>query len=155
MRKRRAEKRYIKPDPQYNDLLVAKFVNYIMMDGKKSTSRNVVYESFDLIEKRTKKAAIEIFKKAISNVQPMVEVRSRRVGGATYQVPMEVRAERKTAISIRNMIGFARKRSGKSMADKLAAEIIAGYNEEGGAYKKKEETHRMAEANKAFSHFRF
>ena len=155
MRKRRAEKRYIKPDPQYNDLLVAKFVNYIMMDGKKSTSRNVVYESFELVEKRTKKAAIEIFKKAISNVQPMVEVRSRRVGGATYQVPMEVRAERRVSLALRWIKKYARDRKDKTMAERLSAEIIAASNGEGSAVKKKDEVHRMAEANKAFAHFKW
>jgi len=124
MRKRRAEKRYIKPDPQFNDILVAKFVNYIMMDGKKSTSRSVVYESFDLIEKKTKKPALEVFKKAISNVQPMVEVRSRRVGGATYQVPMEVRPERRTALAFRWIKTYARDRKDKSMALKVASECV-------------------------------
>jgi small subunit ribosomal protein S7 len=155
MRKRRAEKRYIKPDPQFNDLLVAKFVNYIMLDGKKSTSRNVVYESFELIEKRTKKAPIEVFKKAISNVQPLVEVRSRRVGGATYQVPMEVRAERRTALALRWIKRYARERKDKTMAERLSAELIAASNGEGSAVKKKDEVHRMAEANKAFAHFKW
>ena len=155
MRKRRAEKRYIKPDPQYNDLLVAKFVNYVMMDGKKSTSRNVVYESFDLIEKRTKKTALEIFKKAISNVQPMVEVRSRRVGGATYQVPMEVRPERRISLALRWIKKYARDRKDKTMAERLSAELIAASNGEGSAVKKKDEVHRMAEANKAFAHFKW
>ena len=155
MRKRRAEKRYIKPDPRFNDLLVAKFVNYIMMDGKKSTSRSVVYESFDLIEKKTKKPAIEIFKKAVSNVQPMVEVRSRRVGGATYQVPMEVRPERRMALALRWIKKYATDRKDKTMAEKLSAELISASNGEGSAIKKKDEVHRMAEANKAFAHFKW
>lgn len=155
MRKRRAEKRYIKPDPRFNDILVAKFVNYIMMDGKKSTSRSVVYESFDLIEKKTKKPAIEVFKKAVSNVQPMVEVRSRRVGGATYQVPMEVRPERRIALALRWIKKYATDRKDKTMAEKLSAELISASNGEGSAIKKKDEVHRMAEANKAFAHFKW
>jgi len=155
MRKRRAEKRYIKPDPRFNDILVAKFVNYIMMDGKKSTSRSVVYESFDLIEKKTKKPAIEIFKKAVSNVQPMVEVRSRRVGGATYQVPMEVRPERRMSLALRWIKKYATDRKDKTMAEKLSAELISAANGEGAAIKKKDEVHRMAEANKAFAHFKW
>ncbi len=155
MRKRRAEKRYIKPDPKFNDLLIAKFVNYVMLDGKKSTSRNVVYESFELIEKRTKKPAVEVFKKAVSNVQPMVEVRSRRVGGATYQVPMEVRPERRTSLALRWIKRYARDRKDKTMAERLSAELIAASNGEGPAVKKKDEVHRMAEANKAFAHFKW
>ena len=155
MRKRRAEKRYIKPDPRFNDILVAKFVNYIMMDGKKSTSRSVVYESFDLIEKKTKKPAIEVFKKAVSNVQPMVEVRSRRVGGATYQVPMEVRPERRMALALRWIKKYATDGKDKTMAEKLSAELISASNGEGSAIKKKDEVHRMAEANKAFAHFKW
>lgn len=155
MRKRRAEKRFIKPDPKFNDLLIAKFVNYIMLDGKKSTSRSVVYESFEMIEKKTKKPAIEIFKKAVSNVQPMVEVRSRRVGGATYQVPMEVRPERRTALALRWIKRYARERKDKTMAERLSAELIAASNGEGPSVKKKDEVHRMAEANKAFAHFKW
>ena len=155
MRKRRAEKRYIKPDPKFNDVLVAKFINYLMWDGKKSTSRKMVYESFDIIEKKTKKPAIEVFKKAVNNVQPLVEVRSRRVGGATYQVPMEVRAERRFALALRWLRNYARDRKDKSMASKLAAELIAASNGEGPSVKKKDDTHRMAEANKAFAHFKW
>jgi small subunit ribosomal protein S7 len=155
MRKRRAEKRYIKPDPKFNDVLVAKFVNYIMLDGKKSTARNVVYESFELIEKRTKKPALEIFKKAVSNVQPLVEVRSRRVGGATYQVPMEVRPERRIALALRWLKRYSKDRKDKTMAEKLAAELISASNGEGASVKKKDDTHRMAEANKAFAHFKW
>ena len=129
-----------------------------MLDGKKSIAYDIFYEAMDLVESRTKeegKTPLEIFKQALDNITPQVEVKSRRVGGATFQVPMEVRPERKTSISMKNMIMFARKRSGKSMAEKLAAETVAAYNNEGGAYKKKEDTHRMAEANKAFAHFRF
>ncbi len=155
MRKRRAEKRFIKPDPKYNDVLVAKFINYIMWDGKKSVTRKVVYDSFDLIEKKTKQNPLDVMKKAISNVQPLVEVRSRRVGGATYQVPMEVRPERRIALAFRWIRTYSRDRKDKSMAAKLAAELIAASNGEGSSVKKKEDTHRMAEANKAFAHFRW
>ena len=155
MRKRRAEKRYIKPDPTYNDLMVAKFVNYMMLDGKKSTSRDIVYQSFDLIEKKTKKPAFEVFKKAVDNVQPLVEVRSRRVGGATYQVPMEVRPERRISLALRWIRNYSRDRKEKTMAAKLSAELIAAANGEGASVKKKDEVHRMAEANKAFSHFKW
>ncbi len=155
MRKRRAEKRYIKPDPKFNDVLVAKFINYIMWDGKKNIARKIVYESFDIIEKKTKKPALEIFNKAIQNVQPLVEVRSRRVGGATYQVPMEVRPERRIALAFRWIKNYSRDRKDKSMAQKLAAELMAAANGEGPSVKKKDDTHRMAEANKAFAHFRW
>ena len=129
-----------------------------MLDGKKSISYDIFYEAMDLVEAKTKeegKTPLEIFKQGLDNITPQVEVKSRRVGGATFQVPMEVRNERKLSIAMKNMILFARKRSGKSMAEKLAGETIAAYNNEGGAYKKKEDTHRMAEANKAFAHFRF
>jgi len=155
MRKKRAEKRYIKPDPRYNDLLVAKLVNYLMWDGKKSTSRELVYESFEMIEKKTKKPAIEVFKKAVSNVQPLVEVRSRRVGGATYQVPTEVRPERRIALALRWIRNYSRDRKEKTMAAKLSAELIAAANGEGSSVKKKDDVHRMAEANKAFAHFKW
>ena len=155
MRKRRAEKRYIKPDPKFNDILVAKFINYVMWDGKKNTAREIVYDSFDIIEKKTKKPAMEIFQKAVQNVQPLVEVRSRRVGGATYQVPMEVRPERRIALAFRWIKNYSRDRKDKSMAQKLAAELMAAANGEGSSVKKKEDTHRMAEANKAFAHFRW
>ncbi len=155
MRKRRAEKRYIKPDPKYNDVLVAKFINYIMWDGKKSVARKALYDAFDIIEKRTKKPALEVFNKAVQNVQPLVEVRSRRVGGATYQVPMEVRAERRIALALRWLRNYARERKDKSMALRLAAEITAAANGEGPSVKKKDDVHRMAEANKAFAHFKW
>jgi len=146
------------PDPKFNDILVTRFVNDLMVDGKKSVAYSIFYDTMALVEKRMKDSEVpplDVWKKALENITPAVEVKSRRVGGATFQVPMEIRAERKTAISIKNMILFARKRSGKSMADKLSAEIVAAYNEEGGAFKKKEDTHRMAEANRAFAHFRF
>lgn len=155
MRKKRAEKRYLKPDPKYNDILVSKFINYIMWNGKKSIARRVLYDSFDMIEQRTKKSALEVFKKAVQNVQPLVEVRSRRVGGATYQVPMEVRSERRIALAFRWIRTYSRERKDKSMALKIAAEIIAAANGEGSSVKKKDDTHRMAEANKAFAHFKW
>jgi len=158
MRKSKPKKRLILPDPKFNDILVTRFVNDLMVDGKKSLAYAIFYDTLEQVEKRmkdTELTPLEIWKKALENITPAVEVKSRRVGGATFQVPMEVRNERKTAISIKNMILFARKRSGKSMADKLSAEIVAAYNEEGGAFKKKEDTHRMAEANRAFAHFRF
>ncbi|MEN8191218.1 MAG: 30S ribosomal protein S7 [Bacteroidota bacterium] len=155
MRKRRAEKRHIKPDPKFNELLVAKFVNYMMWDGKKSTSRKMVYESFELIEKKTKKPAIEVFKKAVDNVQPLIEVRSRRVGGATYQVPMEVRPARRIALALRWIRNYSRERKEQTMAAKLSAELIAAANGEGASVKKKDDIHRMAEANKAFAHFKW
>lgn len=158
MRKAKPKKRILLPDPKFNDTLVTRFVNDLMKDGKKSLAYSVFYDTLELVEKRVKDtelSPLEVWKKALENVTPAVEVKSRRVGGATFQVPMEIRPERKTAISMKNLILFARKRSGKSMADKLSAEIIAAYNSEGGAFKKKEDTHRMAEANRAFAHFRF
>ncbi|MAT57973.1 MAG: 30S ribosomal protein S7 [Ignavibacteriaceae bacterium] len=155
MRKRRAEKRFVKPDPKYNEVIVTKFVNYMMLDGKKSTSRTLIYDALDLVEKKTKKPAMEVFKKAISNVQPLVEVRSRRVGGATYQVPMEVRPERRIALALRWIRNYSRSRSEKTMAAKLAGELAAAAAGEGSSVKKKEDTHRMAEANKAFAHFKW
>jgi small subunit ribosomal protein S7 len=155
MRKRRAEKRYIKPDPKFNDLLVAKFINYIMWDGKKTTARRVVYKSFEIIEQKTKKPAIETFKKAVGNVQPLVEVRSRRVGGATYQVPMEVRSERRIALAFRWIKNYSRDRKDKTMVLRLSAELLAAASGEGSSVKKKEDVHRMAEANKAFAHFKW
>lgn len=158
MRKTKPKKRILLPDPKFNDTLVTRFVNDLMKDGKKSVAYSIFYDTLELVEKRVKDtelSPLEVWKKALENVTPAVEVKSRRVGGATFQVPMEIRPERKTAISMKNLILFARKRSGKSMADKLSAEIIAAYNNEGGAFKKKEDTHRMAEANRAFAHFRF
>jgi small subunit ribosomal protein S7 len=158
MRKTKPKKRILLPDPKFNDTLVTRFVNDLMRDGKKSVAYSIFYDTLDIVEKRVKEtelSPLEVWKKALENITPAVEVKSRRVGGATFQVPMEIRAERKTAISMKNLILFSRKRSGKSMADKLAAEIIAAFNNEGGAFKKKEDTHRMAEANRAFAHFRF
>ena len=155
MRKKRAEKKYLKADPKFNDVLVSKFINCIMYNGKKSKARHVVYEAFDLIENRTQKPGLEIFKKAMSKVQPLIEVRSRRVGGATYQVPTEVRPERRTALAMRWIKRYARERNDKSMSLKLASELISASNGEGSAVKKKEDTHKMAEANKAFAHFRW
>ena len=158
MRKTKPKKRILLPDPKFNDTLVTRFVNDLMRDGKKSVAYTIFYDTLEIVEKRVKDtelSPLEVWKKALENITPAVEVKSRRVGGATFQVPMEIRAERKTAISMKNLILFARKRSGKSMADKLSAEIVAAYNNEGGAYKKKEDTHRMAEANRAFAHFRF
>ncbi len=146
------------PDPKYGDVLVTRFVNGLMKDGKKTIAFKIFYDALDIIEKRMKDnelSTLDIWKKALQNITPMVEVKSRRVGGANFQVPMEIRPERKVAISIQNLILFASKRSGHSMAEKLAAETIAAFNEEGGAYKRKEDIHRMAEANRAFAHFRF
>lgn len=155
MRKKRAEKRYIKPDPKYNDLLVSKFINSLMYDGKKSKAQYIVYKTFNIIEEKTKKPGLEIFKKAIANTQPVIEVRSRRVGGATYQVPTEVRPERRIALAMRWLKTYSRDRNDKSMSSKLAAELMAAANGEGSSVKKKEDTHRMAEANKAFAHFKW
>ena len=155
MRKRRAEKRYLKPDPKFNDVLVTKFINAIMYDGKKSVARKVLYNAFNLIEDRTKKPGLEIFKQAIANTEPLIEVKSRRVGGATYQVPTEVRPERRTALAMRWIKIHARKRSEKTASSKIGMELIAAANNEGSSVKKKEDTHRMAEANKAFAHFKW
>ena len=158
MRKAKPKKRVILPDPVYNDQKVSKFVNHLMYDGKKNTSYEIFYKALDTVkEKMTKeeKPALEIWKQALDNITPQVEVKSRRIGGATFQVPREVRQDRKESISMKNLIQFARKRGGKSMAEKLAAEIIDAYNNQGGAFKRKEDMHRMAEANRAFAHFRF
>ena len=155
MRKKRAEKRYIKPDPKYQDLMVAKFINSIMLDGKKSIARNIIYEAFDIIEKRIKQPGIDVCKKALNNTQPLIEVRSRRVGGATYQVPTEVRPERRLALAMRWLKNYSRARNDKSSSLKFASELIAASNNEGQTVKKKEDVHRMAEANKAFAHFKW
>jgi len=158
MRKSKPKKRTILPDPKFNDSRVTRFVNDMMWDGKKSVSFKIFYDTMEVIEKKMKdseETPLEIWRKALDNITPSVEVKSRRIGGATFQVPMEIRADRKISIGHKWLILFARKRSGRSMAEKLAAEIMAAYNNEGGAVKKKEDTHRMAEANKAFSHFRF
>ena len=155
MRKRRAEKRFVKPDPKFNDVLVAKFINTLMYDGKKSVAQKIIYSAFDIVEERTKKPGLEIFKLAVTNTQPLIEVKSRRVGGATYQVPTEVRQERRAALAMRWLNSFSRKRGEKSAAQKLALELIAASNNEGSSVKKKEDTHKMAEANKAFAHFKW
>jgi len=156
MRKGRAKERILTPDPKFNDKVVAKFVNNLMLSGKKSTAYRVFYEAMDMVAvKAEEEGALATFHKALANVTPGVEVKSRRVGGATFQIPQPVRKERKDSMAMKWLISFARKRNGKSMGRKLADEILAASNEEGGAFKKKEDTHRMAEANKAFSHFRF
>ena len=155
MRRRRPEKRKILPDPLYSDLLVAKFINNLMVGGKKSIAEKIFYTSIQKIENSTKsKDGLDIFKKAIDNVAPMLEVKSKRIGGATYQVPIEVAQNRKIALAMRWIIGFAQSRKGDKMSDRLAAEILAAYKNEGSSVKKKEDTHKMAEANKAFAHFR-
>jgi small subunit ribosomal protein S7 len=158
MRKSKPKKRIILPDPKFSDVLVTRFINNLMYSGKKSTAFSVFYDAMETVTQRMKdseKAPLEIWKKALENITPQVEVKSRRVGGATFQVPIEVRADRKIALSMKNLILYARKRGGKSMSEKLAAEIMAAFNEEGGAFKRKEDMHKMAEANKAFAHFRF
>ena len=158
MRKSRPKKRIILPDPKFNDPYVTRFVNNLMFSGKKNLAFKIFYDSLDIVGEKMKseeKSPLEIWKQALENVTPQVEVKSRRVGGATFQVPMEIRPDRKISISMKNLIMFARKRPGRNMAERLAAEVVAAYNLEGGAFKKKEDTHRMAEANKAFAHFRF
>lgn len=155
MRKRRAEKKRLIPDPKFNDVLVTRLINGIMESGKKNTSRRLVYDAFDIISEKTQKPAMDVFNKALSNAQPMIEVRSRRVGGATYQVPTEVRPSRRIALALRWLLNYARDRKDKSFANKLASEIIAASNGEGSTIKKKDDTHRMAEANKAFAHFKW
>ena len=155
MRKAKPRKRIILPDPKYNDVLVTKFVNNIMLKGKKTIAYNIFYDAIDIVSERSNENGLEVWKKALANVTPAVEVRSRRIGGATFQIPSEIRPERKQSMGMKNLIGFARKRNKKTMAIRLASEILAAYKEEGAAFKKKEDIHRMAEANKAFSHFRF
>ena len=157
MRKGRPKKRILLPDPKFNDRLVTQFVNNMMLSGKKSVAYGIFYEAIDIVGEKVKeedKTPLDVWKQALSNITPQVEVKSRRVGGATFQVPIEVRPERKVSLSMKNMIRYARSRSGRTMAEKLAAEIVAAYNQEGGAFKRKEDMHRMAEANKAFAHFR-
>ena len=154
MRKARAKKLPLAPDPKFNDQLVSRFVNNLMWQGKKDASLTIFYDAVEKVAKQTGENGYEVWKKALSNVTPGVEVRSRRIGGATFQIPAEVRADRKTSLSIKWLIRFARERNGRYMADKLATEIVAASKGEGGAFKKKEDTHRMAEANKAFAHFR-
>ncbi len=155
MRKAKPKKRIILPDPKFNDVLVTKFVNNIMLEGKKNVAYDIFYEAMEIVSEKTGEDSVEVWKKALANVTPAVEVRSRRIGGATFQIPSEIRPGRKMSIGMKNMITFARKRHEKTMGQKLAGEILAAYKEEGAAFKRKEDTHRMAEANKAFSHFRF
>ena len=158
MRKAKPKKRVILPDPVYGDVKVSKFVNHLMYDGKKNISYEIFYSAHEIVSQKMKdqeKSALEIWKAALDKVTPQVEVKSRRIGGATFQVPTEIRPDRKESVSMKNLIGYARKRGGKTMADKLAAEIMDAYNEQGGAFKRKEDMHRMAEANRAFAHFRF
>ena len=155
MRKSKPKKRILLPDPKFNDILVTRFVNNMMYDGKKSTAYGIFYNAVDIVEKKTNENGLETWKKALNNVMPAVEVKSRRVGGANFQVPTEVRPERKIALGMKWLISYARKRGEKTMMEKLAGEIISAAKGEGAAVKKKEDTHKMAEANKAFSHFRF
>lgn len=155
MRRRRAEKRDVQPDPIFEDKLITRFVNNLMKDGKKNVARKIVYQAFEIIEERTGEPGIEVFRSALQNSTPVLEVKSRRVGGATYQVPVEVRPERGTALGMRWLIKAARARNDKSMSLRLSRELIDASKNEGGAVKKKDETHRMADANKAFAHFRF
>ena len=155
MRKSKAKKRVLLPDPIFNDVLVTRFLNNLMYDGKKNTASAIFHDAIETVAKRTTEDGLEVFKKALANVTPQVEVRSRRVGGATFQIPSEIRPDRKTSMAIKWLILYARKRNEKSMAQKLAGEIVAAAKEEGAAFKKKEDVHKMAEANKAFSHFRF
>ena len=154
-RRREVPKRTINPDPLYADVTIAKFINCLMLDGKKAVAEKICYNAFETIKERTREDPVRVFHKAIENCQPMVEVKSRRVGGSTYQVPIEVRNERRAALAMRWLIGFARKRSGRSMQEKLANELIEASHNRGGAVKKKDDVHRMAEANKAFSHYRW
>ena len=158
MRKAKPTKRVILPDPVFGEVMVAKFVNHLMLDGKKNTAYGVFYTALDTVEQKMKsadKTPLEVWKQALDNITPLVEVKSKRIGGATFQVPTEIRVDRKQSIAMKNMINFARKRGGHSMAEKLAAEIMDAFNNQGGAFKRKEDMHRMAEANRAFAHFRF
>jgi len=158
MRKTKPKKRVILPDPVFNDIKVTKFVNHLMYDGKKSTSYDIFYSALETVKAKLpneEKSSLEIWKTALDNITPQVEVKSRRIGGATFQVPTEIRPDRKESVSMKNVILYARKRGGKSMADKLAAEIVDAFNNQGGAFKRKEDMHRMAEANRAFANFRF
>jgi small subunit ribosomal protein S7 len=154
-RRRRAQKRVILPDPKYKDMVVAKFINGLMMQGKKSVAEKIFYASMDIIEQRVKEEPLSVFKKAMENVAPLLEVKSRRVGGATYQVPIEVRSNRRQALAIRWLVRYSRERSERTMAERLANELLAAFKNEGSSVKKREDTHKMAEANKAFAHFRW
>ena len=158
MRKAKPKKRVVLPDPVFGDVKVSKFVNHLMYDGKKSISYEIFYGALEIVKNKMaseEKDSLTIWKEALDKITPQVEVKSRRIGGATFQVPTEIRPDRKESVSMKNMINYARKRGGKTMADKLAAEIMDAYNEQGGAFKRKEDMHRMAEANRAFAHFRF
>jgi len=155
MRKKRSIRRRVTPDPIFGDELISRFVNSVLIQGKKSIARSIVYSALEQIGQKTEKNPLDVFKKAVDNASPLIEVRARRVGGATYQVPTEVRLERRTALAIRWLINYAKERSDKSMSQKLAAELLAAFSGEGGAVKKKDDVHRMAEANKAFAHFRW
>ena len=155
MRKKRSIQRRVIPDPKFGDVLISRFVNSVLKDGKKNIARSIVYSALEQIGQKTEKNPLDIFKKAVDNASPLIEVRARRVGGATYQVPTEVRLERRTALAIRWLIAYAQERSDKSMSQKLAAELLAASSGEGGAVKKRDDVHRMAEANKAFAHFRW
>ncbi|MCA9740001.1 MAG: 30S ribosomal protein S7 [Deferribacteres bacterium] len=155
MRRKRAEKRRALPDPKYGDVIVARFIKGMMRDGKKSVAENIFYSAVDTIEERSGKSGIEIFHKALENVKPVVEVKSRRVGGATYQVPVEVKENRREALAIRWLVSYSRERSERTMHQRLANELLAASNNEGASIKKREDTHRMAEANRAFAHFRW
>ena len=154
-RRKKSVKRTILPDARYDSQTVSKFINVLMYQGKKSTAERIFYSAMDLVESRTSQPGVNVFKQALTNLKPVVEVKSRRVGGATYQVPVEVRPERRTALAMRWLIGYSRERNEKSMAEKLAAEVVSASRGEGNAVKKKEDTHRMAEANKAFAHYRW
>jgi small subunit ribosomal protein S7 len=155
MRKRHAEIRHRVPDPKFGDTLVSQFINSLMLDGKKSIAQRIMYDAFDMIQERSGQTGVEVFRKAMTNASPLIEVRSRRVGGATYQVPTEVRPDRRTALAIRWLLTYSRARGEKSMAQRLANELLAASNNEGATIKKRDDTHRMAEANRAFAHFRF
>ena len=155
MRKHKPKPRVLAADPRYNDTMVTRFVNNLMWDGKKSVAFGIFYDALDIVKNRTNEDELQIWKKALNNVMPQVEVRSRRVGGATFQIPQPIRDTRRQSLAMKWMIGYARKRNEKTMSDRLAAEVIAASKEEGATFKKKEDTHRMAEANKAFAHFRF
>jgi len=154
-RRREVPKRIIAPDPKYKNTLVSKFINGLMRKGKKSISRRIFYDAMEIVERRSKEEPVKVFEQAMENIKPVLEVRSRRVGGATYQVPVEVRTDRRQALAIRWLVDFSKKRGEKSMAQRLAGELLDAYNKRGTAFKKKEDTHRMAEANKAFAHYRW
>ena len=155
MRKSKPKKRIILPDPKFNDVMVTKFVNNIMLQGKKSTAFEIFYDAMEIIEEKLKENPLEVWKKGLANITPAIEVKSRRIGGASFQIPTELRPERKQSVGMKNLIMYARKRHEKTMAGKLAAEVMAAYKEEGASFKRKEDIHRMAEANRAFAHFRF